>query len=111
MVSKSLRRATADDVPVLTQIRNDAHAKKVAHGDHVWGKERDGFSERWVRNHVAEKAVYVVEQDGTLVGTFSPDFDDDRHWGPKRRLRATCTVPRAERFQRARQLHARRVRS
>ncbi|WP_249200892.1 hypothetical protein [Burkholderia cenocepacia] len=73
---------------MLTQIRNDAHARKVAHGDYVWGREGDGFSERWVRNHVAEKAVYVVEQDGTLVGTFSLDFDG----GLKRRLQATCTA-------------------
>ncbi|SDR47668.1 Acetyltransferase (GNAT) family protein [Burkholderia orbicola] len=83
MISKNVRRAMADDVPVLTQIRNDAHAKKVTHGDYVWGREGDGFSERWVRNHVAEKAVYVVEQDGTLVGTFSLDFDEDTHWGPQ----------------------------
>ncbi|QND98265.1 hypothetical protein SY91_05722 [Burkholderia cenocepacia] len=90
MISKNVRRATADDVPVLTQIRNDAHARKVAHGDYVWGREGDGFSERWVRNHVAEKAVYVVEQDGALVGTFSLDFDEDRHWGRKRRSPVTC---------------------
>lgn len=83
MNSNDIRRATADDVPALTQIRNDAHAKKVAYGDYVWGKEGDGFSERWVRNHVAEKSVYVVEQNGTLVGTFSLSFDDDPHWGPQ----------------------------
>lgn len=29
------------------------------------------------------KEVYVVEQDGTSVGTFSLDFDDDSHWGPQ----------------------------
>jgi hypothetical protein len=34
MTSKSIRRATADDVPILTQIRNDAHAKKVAYRDY-----------------------------------------------------------------------------
>ncbi|WP_322087531.1 GNAT family N-acetyltransferase [Burkholderia sp. BCC1999] len=83
MNSKVIRRATADDVPALTQIRNDAHAKKVAHGDYVWGNAGDGFSERWVRNNVAEKAVYVVEQDGTLIGTFALGFDDDNHWGPQ----------------------------
>jgi hypothetical protein len=31
MTSKNIRRATAEDVPVLTQVRNDAHAKTVAH--------------------------------------------------------------------------------
>ncbi|WP_423761459.1 GNAT family N-acetyltransferase [Burkholderia sp. NLJ2] len=83
MTSKSVRRATADDVPALTQIRNDAHAKKVAHGDYAWGKDGDGFSERWVRNNVAEKEVYVVELDGAPVGTFSFGLDDDKHWGPQ----------------------------
>jgi ribosomal protein S18 acetylase RimI-like enzyme len=83
MTSKSIRRATADDVAVLTQIRNDAHAKKVVHGDYAWGREGDGFSERWVRNNVSEKEVYVVELDGTPVGTFSLALDDERHWGPQ----------------------------
>ncbi|WP_241011420.1 GNAT family N-acetyltransferase [Burkholderia sp. Ac-20392] len=83
MTSKSIRRATADDIPALTQIRNDAHAKKLTHGDHVWGKEGDGFSEAWVRNNVSHKDVYVVELDGTLAGTFSLAFDEDKHWGPQ----------------------------
>jgi ribosomal protein S18 acetylase RimI-like enzyme len=83
MTSKSIRRATGEDVPVLTQIRNDAHAKKLAYGDYVWGKEGDGFSEQWVRNNVARKEVYVVEQAGTPVGAFSVDLDDEPHWGPQ----------------------------
>ncbi|MDE1011032.1 MAG: GNAT family N-acetyltransferase [Paraburkholderia fungorum] len=83
MTSKSIRRATAEDVAVLTQIRNDAHAKKVAHSDYAWGKEGDGFSEQWVRNNVSQKEVYVVELDGTPAGTFSFDLDDERHWGPQ----------------------------
>jgi ribosomal protein S18 acetylase RimI-like enzyme len=81
MTSKSIRRATAADIPALTQIRNDAHAKKVAHGDYAWGKEGDGFSETWVRNNVSQREMYVVELDGTLVGTFVLDLDDERHWG------------------------------
>lgn len=32
MTSKSIRRATEEDISVLTQVRNDAHAKKIAHG-------------------------------------------------------------------------------
>src|SRR5580658_5371566 len=83
MTSKSIRRATAAAIPALTQIRNDAHAKKVAHGDYAWGKEGDGFSETWVRNNVSQREVYVVELDGTLVGTFVLDLDDERHWGPQ----------------------------
>lgn len=83
MTSPSVRRATIDDVPALVRIRNDAHAKKVAHGDDAWGKEGDGFSDAWVRNHVMRAAVYVVDLDGTSVGTFSLAFDDDPHWGPQ----------------------------
>ncbi|PRY07789.1 GNAT family N-acetyltransferase [Paraburkholderia sp. BL25I1N1] len=83
MTKISVRRAGELDVPALTQIRNDAHAKKVAHGDYAWGKEGDGFSERWVRNNVSQREVYLVEQDGTSVGTFLLDLHDDSHWGPQ----------------------------
>lgn len=81
MTSKSVRRATADDVPIITQIRNDAHAKKVAYRDYTWGKEGDGFSESWIRNNVSQKEVYVVELENTPVGTFSLVLDEDSHWG------------------------------
>ncbi|SMG61316.1 GNAT family N-acetyltransferase [Paraburkholderia susongensis] len=83
MTSKSIRRATAEDVTVLTKIRNDAHEKKVAHGDYAWGKEGDGFSEGWVLNSLSRKDVYVVEQDGLPVGTFSLDWNDEMCWGPQ----------------------------
>jgi ribosomal protein S18 acetylase RimI-like enzyme len=83
MTKLSVRRAGLPDVPTVTQIRNDAHSIKVAHGDYAWGREGDGFSERWVRNNVSEKEVYVVELDGTLAGAFSFALDDERHWGPQ----------------------------
>ncbi|WP_434112048.1 GNAT family N-acetyltransferase [Paraburkholderia caffeinilytica] len=83
MTKRIIRRAGESDVPALTQIRNDAHAMKVAHGDYVWGKEGDGFSEKWVRNNVSQRDVYVVELDGTSVGTFLLDLDDEKHWGPQ----------------------------
>jgi ribosomal protein S18 acetylase RimI-like enzyme len=83
MTSKSIRRATADDVPILTRIRNDAHAKKVAHRDYAWGKDGDGFSGKWVRNNVCQKEVYVLKLDDTPVGTFSLALDDETHWGPQ----------------------------
>ncbi|MGI4856647.1 MAG: GNAT family N-acetyltransferase [Janthinobacterium lividum] len=82
MPSKSIRRATPEDVPILTQIRNDAHAKKVSYCDYAWGKEGDGFSESWVRHNVAEREVYVVELEGTMVGTFSLALGEDSHWEP-----------------------------
>lgn len=81
MTLRSVRRATVEDVRVLTQIRNDAHVKKVAHGDYAWGKEGDGFSEGWVRNSLLRREVYVVEQDGVAVATFSLDWDDEAYWG------------------------------
>ena len=81
--SKSIRKATAEDLPVLAQIRNDAHANKVARGDYAWGKNGDGFSEAWVLKSLAQRDVYVVEQDGTPVGAFSLDWDDETYWGPQ----------------------------
>jgi 8-oxo-dGTP pyrophosphatase MutT (NUDIX family) len=83
MASKNIRRATANDVPILTQIRNDAHAKKVAYCDYAWGKDGDGFSENWVRHNVSQTEVYVVEVEGTPVATFSLVLDEDKHWGPQ----------------------------
>lgn len=83
MTRRIIRMAGEADVPALTKIRNDAHAKKVTHSDYVWGKEGDGFSEKWVLNNVTQKDVYVVEQDGDFVGTFSLDFGEDSHWGPQ----------------------------
>ena len=83
MTGMFVRRACELDVPALTQIRNDAHATKVARGDFAWGKEGDGFSERWVRNNVSEKEVYVVELEGTPVATFSLDLNEDNHWEPQ----------------------------
>jgi len=83
MTSNSIRRATEQDVSVLTQIRNDAHANKVAHHDYAWGKEGNGVSEQWMLNNVIQKEVYVVELNGTPVGTFSIDLDDERRWGPQ----------------------------
>ncbi|KVK75238.1 GCN5 family acetyltransferase [Burkholderia cepacia] len=83
MTSAGIRRATEEDVPVLVKIRNDAHAKKIAYGDYVWGKEGDGFSDTWVRHHLSQKDVYVVDLDGTLAGTFSLGFGEDKRWGPQ----------------------------
>jgi ribosomal protein S18 acetylase RimI-like enzyme len=83
MTKRIILRAGEEDVPALTQIRNDGHAKKVAHCDYAWGREGDGFSEGWVLRNVSQQEVYVVEQDGTAVGTFSLDFGDDSHWGPQ----------------------------
>ena len=83
MTSIRIRRASVEDVPVLTQIRNDAHEKKVAYGDYSWGKEGDGFSQTWVLNSLSRRAVHVVEQDGTPVATFSLDWDDAGNWGPQ----------------------------
>ncbi|MCC8393826.1 GNAT family N-acetyltransferase [Paraburkholderia sp. MMS20-SJTR3] len=83
MASLRIRRASANDVPILTRIRNDAHETKLTHRDYAWGKEGDGFSERWVRNNVFQRTVYVVELDGDPVGTFVLDLDDEKHWGPQ----------------------------
>ena len=79
MTSKSIRRATAEDVPVLTQIRNDVHANKVAHGDYAWGKEGEGVSalnRRFVRLDCAVQnaklCAYYESLDFIRVG-LKPD--------------------------------------
>ncbi len=88
MDSRSIRRATAEDVPVLTLIRNEAHAWKVAHRDYAWGKGGAGVSERWMRNTVARKEVYVAELDGTPAGMFTLDLEDEQRWGPQEPIAA-----------------------
>jgi ribosomal protein S18 acetylase RimI-like enzyme len=88
MESKSIRRATPEDVAVLTQIRNDARAWKIARCDYAWGKEGGGVSGRWMRNTIAQKEVYVVELDGTPAGTFTLDLDDEQRWGAQEPIAA-----------------------
>lgn len=80
MIDRKVRRATEEDVAALTDIRNDAHRKKVSYGDYVWGKEGDGFSERWVLDHVATREVYLVEEAELAVATFTLAFGPDPHW-------------------------------
>jgi len=80
MTHRKVRRASIEDVAALTEIRNDAHRKKVGYGDYVWGKEGDGFSERWVLDHVAKREVYLVEEAELAVATFTLDFGPDPHW-------------------------------
>ncbi|EKS70343.1 MULTISPECIES: GNAT family N-acetyltransferase [unclassified Caballeronia] len=83
MDSKSIRRATREDAPVLTQIRNEARAWKIAHRDYAWGNEGDGVSEGWMRTTIDQKEVYVAELDGTPVGMFFLDLEDDERWRPQ----------------------------
>ena len=80
MASRIVRRATAQDVTVLTNIRNDAHRKKVSCCDYVWGKEGDGFSEKWVLDHLSQREVYIVEEEGLAVATLTLDMGSDAHW-------------------------------
>ena len=80
MYSAAIRKAAAADVAAIVEVRNDAHAMKVAHSDYVWGEAGDGFSERWVRNDIASNDVRVVESEGTMIAVFSITFNDD-HWG------------------------------
>lgn len=76
-----IRKATATDAAVLLQIRNDAHAKKIAHGDEVWGKEGDGFSEKWILDHLNRKDVYIAELGGIPVATVTLGLSDEERWG------------------------------
>ena len=80
MTQRVVRRATVEDVAVLTDIRNDAHRKKVSYCDYAWGREGDGFSERWVLDHVSQREVYIVEEADLAVATLTLDGGPDAHW-------------------------------
>lgn len=80
MTQRIVRRATVEDVAALTGIRNDAHRKKVSHCDYAWGIEGDGFSERWVLDHVSRREVYIVEEAGLAISTLTLDSGPDAKW-------------------------------
>jgi ribosomal protein S18 acetylase RimI-like enzyme len=85
--SKSIRRAAPEDISVLTEIRNDAFANKLAHGDYAWGKKMltDTDVLNILSRSFARKEVYVVEQEGVPVATFTLCLDGERSdittWG------------------------------
>jgi ribosomal protein S18 acetylase RimI-like enzyme len=81
MTSKTIRRATAADVPALTQIRNDAVAYKLRHGDLAWGKS--GWTEMTALQSLDQREVYVIEHDGISVGMLSLSWQDEMYWGPQ----------------------------
>jgi hypothetical protein len=60
-----------EDVPALTLTRKEAQAWKIACRDYAWGKDGDGVSERWMRNTVARKEVYVVELDARATRSYA----------------------------------------
>jgi ribosomal protein S18 acetylase RimI-like enzyme len=73
MNSKTVRHANPQDISILTQIRNDAHANKLTHGDCAWGER--ALSEADVLNVLsssfARKDLYIVELDSMPVASFS----------------------------------------
>lgn len=85
----SLRSASLADVSTLTQIRNDAHATAVAHVDYAWGKEGDGFPNRWVQNDISEKTCVSLSSKA-LRSQPSPSPWTTITGGLKSRLPATC---------------------
>jgi RimJ/RimL family protein N-acetyltransferase len=81
MTKRIIRMAIAADVPALTQIRNDASAYKLSHGDFAWGK--NGWTEAIARQTLDQGGMYVIEQDSVAVGMMSLSWQDEKRWGPQ----------------------------
>lgn len=81
MAKKSVRTANAGDVPALIQIRCDAVAYKLSHGDFAWGKS--GWTEAAALRTLGQGGMYVVEQDGITVAMMSLSWQDEKYWGPQ----------------------------
>lgn len=81
MTEKNIRAATVSDVPALTQIRNDAVARKMQHGDYAWGKS--GWTEAATLQAFERGGVHMIEQHGIPAGMMSLSWQDDKYWGPQ----------------------------
>lgn len=89
MTTRTIRKATVEDVPALTHILNDAVAYKFSHGDSAWGKV--GWTEMGVQQSLDRSEVYVIEQDDMRVATMSLSWQDEKYWGLKSRSPVMCT--------------------
>ncbi|KQW57263.1 hypothetical protein [Variovorax sp. Root411] len=70
----SVSRAELGDVADLIAILNGATQYKVERGD------------------MAESQMYIVRQDGRLVGTTCLQWDDEYYWGKQQPIAATSTA-------------------
>ena len=73
--------AGQEDVPLVTDILTDATHYKVKLGDEIWGDE--GWSEEEVKDEMSKGTMYLVRQDGEVIGTVLLQWDDDINWGPQ----------------------------
>jgi ribosomal protein S18 acetylase RimI-like enzyme len=79
--SRTVRKAVAEDAATLTQIKNDAVAYKLSHGDFAWGKK--GWTEAIALESLNLTDVYVIELDGLPVAMMSLSWQDEKFWGPQ----------------------------
>jgi ribosomal protein S18 acetylase RimI-like enzyme len=81
MKKKSIRKATAEDLSALVQIRNDAVAYKLEHDDLAWGK--NGWTEAAARQNLDRRGAYVIALDGIPAGMMLFTWQDEEYWGPQ----------------------------
>ena len=79
MNTRTIRRAVTQDVPVLTQILNDARAYKREQADFAWGQWTQTGVQRWLNR----SEMYLIEQEGISIATLSLSWQDEKYWGPQ----------------------------
>jgi ribosomal protein S18 acetylase RimI-like enzyme len=79
MNTKTIRRASTEDIPLLTDILNDALAFKLELGDPAWGTQEWTLAGvgRWLN----KSEMYLIEQENMAIATFSLAWEDEKYWG------------------------------
>ncbi|WP_427184659.1 GNAT family N-acetyltransferase [Bordetella bronchialis] len=81
MTRNAIRLATAQDLPIVLEIRNEAVAYKTRRGDFAWGKA--GWKEEDARLALDQGGFYVIEHQGLPAGMLSLLWQDEEYWGPR----------------------------
>ncbi|CAB3767267.1 GNAT family N-acetyltransferase [Paraburkholderia humisilvae] len=82
MNKRAIRNASAEDISVLSTIRDEATAYKLRQDDLAWGKS--GWTAEATRRALDRGGLYVVEQDEYPVAIFSLRWQDETYWGPQK---------------------------
>lgn len=76
-----VKKATEEDVEPLTDIRNEALAFKLSHGDKAW--EETPFTKQEMLDAIARNTLYLVLVDGKPAGSVVVYYEDEHTWGEK----------------------------
>lgn len=79
MQTLSYSEASAEDMPVISEILKDATQRKLGYDDTVWGNE--GWSDEEIQDSMDESTMYIVHSGEQVVGTVSLQWEDARSWG------------------------------